>query len=209
MRTTAQPPVVHASVIWRTLCRKENTSAHRTASHALRGEHLRVPFTVRHRAPRARLRLHARQLASPHPALVHPGRRCHEHPDRRHPARVRHDPRREGRRRRDRPQHQEPRRLERARRADHRLPAQAGCRSGHRRRHLGPGRCRDPQPRPRHRDAQRQGEVRARADHRARPRLRVGDPEPQRVQRGRPDPGRLDLLARAQGHLPRRGHACR
>ncbi len=39
--------------------------------------------------------------------------------------------------------------------------------------------------------------LRARADHRARPRLRVGDPEPQRVQRGRPSPGRLDLLARA------------
>ena len=34
-------------------------------------------------------------------------------------------------------------------------------------------------------------------------------PEPQRVHRGRPDPGRLDLLAGAQGHLPRRGHSCR
>ena len=34
-------------------------------------------------------------------------------------------------------------------------------------------------------------------------------PEPQRVRRGRSDPDRLDLLAGAQGHLPRRGHPCR
>ena len=118
-------------------------------------------------------------------------------------------PRCQRRRRRDRPQHQEPRRLERARRADHGLPAQAGRRPGHGRRHLGSGRCRDPQPGARHRDAERQGEVRARADHRARPRLRLGDAEPQRVQRGRSDPDRLDLLARAEGHLPRRGDPCR
>ena len=84
-----------------------------------------------------------------------------------------------------------------------------GAGPGHRCRHLGSGRCRDPQPRARHRDAQRQGEVRARAHHRAWPRLRLGHAEPQRVQRGRSDPDRLDLLARAQGDLPRRGDSCR
>ena len=192
-----------------TLAERKQPRAHCTASHSVRREHLRVPFAVRDRAPRARLRVHPGQLAPPHPAVVDPRRSCHQHPHRQHPARVRDHPRCERRRRRDRPQHQEPGRLERARRADHRLPAQAGCRSGHGRRHLGSGRCRDPQPRPRHRDAERQGQVRARADHRARPRLRLGEPEPQRVQRGRSDPDRLDLLARAEGHLPRRGHPCR
>ena len=40
-------------------------------------------------------------------------------------------------------------------------------------------------------------------------RLRVGDAEPQRVRRVGSDPDRLDLLARAQGQLPRRRDARR
>ena len=36
--------------------------------------HCREPLAVRHRAPRARLRLHPRQLAAPHAAVVDPGR---------------------------------------------------------------------------------------------------------------------------------------
>ena len=50
-------------------------------------------------------------------------------------------------------------------------------------------------PELRHRHAQRQGQVRARADHRARPRLRLGHPEQAVGPGDRPDPGRLDLLA--------------
>jgi hypothetical protein len=88
----------------------------------------RVPLAVRHRAARARLRLHPRQLAAPHPAVVDPGRSGHEHPHRRRAARVLDRPGREGGRHRDHPQPQGPRGLLRARRAGHHVPAQAGPR---------------------------------------------------------------------------------
>ena len=54
-----------------------------------------------------------------------------------------------------------------------------------------------------------EGQARDRAGRRARPRLRPGLAEQGRRRRDRPHPGRLDLLAGAQGHLPRRGHPCR
>ena len=63
------------------------------------------------RAARARLRLHPRQLPAPHPALVDPRRRRHEHPRRRRPARVHHRARRQGGRHRPHPQHQAARRV--------------------------------------------------------------------------------------------------
>ena len=88
--------------------RRKETSAHCTATHTVRREHLRIPFTVRHRAAGARLRLHPRKLPAPHPALLDPRRGCHQHPDRRHAARVHHHSRCEGGRHRDHPQHQEP-----------------------------------------------------------------------------------------------------
>ena len=66
------------------------TRAHRSAPHPDRRGRRRVPVAVRHRAARARLRLHARQLAAPHPALLDPGRGRHQHPDRRRAARVHH-----------------------------------------------------------------------------------------------------------------------
>ena len=69
---------------------KELHRAHRTAPHPDRRVGRRVPLAVRHRAARARLRLHPRQLPAPHPAVLDPGRRRHQHPDRRRAARVHH-----------------------------------------------------------------------------------------------------------------------
>src|SRR6218665_3037926 len=46
------------------------TSAHRTAPHAHRREHHRVPLAVRHRTARARFWLHPRKLSSPPGAAV-------------------------------------------------------------------------------------------------------------------------------------------
>ena len=53
--------------------------------------------------------------------------------------------------------------------------------------------------------AQRQGPARHGADRRAGPRLRDGGAEQAAGAGDRPDPGRLDLLAGAEGDLPRRG----
>ena len=97
----------------------------------------------------------------------------------------------------------------RARRAGRDVPAQAGARRGHRRRHRAAGRCRGAQPRPAHRHAQRQGQAGDGADRRARPRLRLRRPEQAGRPGDRPHPGRLDLLAGAQGHLQGRGDPCR
>ena len=65
------------------------------------------------------------------------------------------------------------------------------------------------QPRPAHRHAERQGQARDRAHRRARPRLRLRRPEQAAGPADRPHPGRLDLLAGAQGHLQGRGDPCR
>ena len=51
--------------------------------------------------------------------------------------------------------------------------------------------------------------LRVGAHHRARPWICVLGSEPQRVRRSRSGPRRLDLLARPEGHLPRRGNSCR
>ena len=107
---------------------KEKTSAHRTAPHPVGRVRRRVPFAVRHRAAGARLRLHARQLAPPHAAVVDPRCLGHEHPDRHRPPRVLDHRGRQGGRHRDHPQPQGPRRLLRARRAGHHVPAQVRCR---------------------------------------------------------------------------------
>ena len=66
----------------------------------------REPVPVRHRAAGARLRLHPRQLASAHAAVVHPRRGRHQHPHRRRAARVHHRPRGEGGRHRHHPEPQ-------------------------------------------------------------------------------------------------------
>jgi hypothetical protein len=169
----------------------------------------RDPLPVRHRAAGAGLRLHARQLAAPHAAVVHPGRGGHQHPDRRRAARVHHRPRRQGGRHRHHPEPQGAGRLLRARRAGHHVPAQAGP-----------------------------GDVTA-ADIAPPAGVEVHNPDLHiatlngkgklemelTVERGRgyvsavqnkqagagdrPDPGRLDLLAGAQGDLQGRGHPCR
>ena len=102
--------------------------AHRTAPHPRRRGRRRLPLAVRHRAARAGLRLHARQLPPPHPALLHPRRLGHEHPRRRRPARVHHRAGRQGGRHRHHPQHQGARRELRGRRAGRHVPAQAGPR---------------------------------------------------------------------------------
>ena len=107
---------------------KERTSAHRTAPHPVGRVRRRVPFAVRHRAPRARLRLHARQLAAPYPAVLDPRCLGHEHQGRQRPPRVLDHRGRQGGRHRDDPQPQGPRRLLRARRAGHHVPPQVGCR---------------------------------------------------------------------------------
>ena len=70
--------------------------------------------SLHHRAARAGLRLHARQLAAPHVALEHPRRERDVDPHRRRAARVLDGGRRQGRRHRPHPQHQEPRGLQRA-----------------------------------------------------------------------------------------------
>jgi hypothetical protein len=59
---------------------RRNHSAHRTASRPHRGGRRRQPQPVRHRAARARLRLHPRQLPAPHAAVEHPRCRGHQHP---------------------------------------------------------------------------------------------------------------------------------
>ena len=97
----------------------------------------------------------------------------------------------------------------RARRAGQHVPAQAGPRRRDRRRHPASGRCLRAQPGPEARHPQRQGPARHGADGRAWPRLRHRRAEQERRRRDRPDPGRLDLLAGAQGDLPRRGDPCR
>ena len=75
--------------------------------------------------------------------------------------------------------------------------------------HRPAGRCRGAQPRAAHRHAERQGQAGDRAHRRARTRLRLGAAEQAVRRRDRPDPGRLDLLAGAQGHLQGRGDPCR
>ena len=107
---------------------KETTSAYRSAPDPVGRVRRRVPLAVRHRAPRARLRLHARQLAPPYPALLDPRCLGHEHQGRRRAPRVLDDRGRQGGRHRGHPQPQGPRRLLRARRARHHVPAQAGPR---------------------------------------------------------------------------------
>ncbi len=69
---------------------EESIDAHHPATHR-RGPRRggRQPPAVRHRAARARLRPHARQLAAPHAAVVDPRRGGHPGPVRRRPARVR------------------------------------------------------------------------------------------------------------------------
>ena len=76
----------------------------------------------------------------------------------------------------------------------------------HRRRHPAARRRRDPQPRPPHRHPQRQGPPGPRHHRRAGPRLRVGRAQQASRRTDRRDPGRLDLLAGAPGHLRRRAH---
>ena len=107
---------------------KERTSAHRTAPHPVGRVGRRVPFAFRHRAARARLRLHARQLAAPYPPLVDPWCLGHEHQGRHRPPRVLDHRGRQGGRHRGHPQPQGPGRLLRARRARHDVPAQVGSR---------------------------------------------------------------------------------
>ena len=167
------------------------------------------PQPLRHRAPRARLRLHARQLPASHPALEHPRRVGHQHPRRRRAARVLHGPRGQGGRHRDHPQHQGPRRLLRARRAGRDVPAQAGPRRDHRCRHRPARGCRGAQPRPAHRHAERQGQGRDGADRRARPRLRLRHAEQGRRPGDRPYSGRLHLQPGPRRDLQGRGDACR
>ena len=169
----------------------------------------RHPLPVRHRAAGAGLRLHAGQLAPAHPALLHPGGGRHQHPHRRRAARVHHRAGGEGGRHRHHPEPQGAGRELRGGRAGHDVPAQAGPRPGHRGRHRAAGRRHRAQPGPAHRHAQRQGPARGRAGRRARPRLRPGHAEQGHRRRDRPHPGRLDLLAGAEGDLQGRGHPCR
>ncbi|CAA9266073.1 MAG: DNA-directed RNA polymerase alpha subunit, partial [uncultured Actinomycetospora sp.] len=177
-----------------------------SASRTVRGRHRRHPFPVRHRAAGAGLRLHPRQLAASHPALVHPGRGRDEHPCRRGPPRVHHRPRGEGGRHRHHPEPQGARRELRGGRAGDDVPAQAGSRHRHRGRHRPAGRRDRAQPRPAHRDPERPGPPGGRAGRRAWPRLRAGRAEQGLRRRDRPHPGRLDLLAGDEGQLQGRGH---
>ena len=91
------------------------------------------PAAVRRRPARARLRPHARQLAAPHPAVVHPRRRRHPGPLRRRAARVRHHRRCHRGRHRHHPQPQGPRPAGPHRRAGHPAPRRARPGRGHRR----------------------------------------------------------------------------
>ena len=126
---------------------KDTSSAHRSAPDPVGRFRRRVPFAVRDRAAGARLRLHARQLAPPYPPVLDPWCLGHQHQGGHGTPRVLDDRGRQGRRHRDHPQPQGPRRLLGARRARHHVPAQAGCRRRHRRRHRAAGRCRGAQPR--------------------------------------------------------------
>ena len=112
---------------------------------------------------------------------------------------------RQGRRHRPDPEPQGTGRLLRLRRAGRDVPAQAGPGRGHRRRHRAAGRCRRAQPRPADRHHQQEGPARDRAGRRARSWLRHRRAEQAARPGDRPDPGRLDLLAGAQGDLRGRG----
>src|SRR5262247_1705889 len=91
--------------------RKGMQDAHRTTSHPHRGAGRRVPFAVYHRAARARIRVHDRQLGPPHSAVLDSRCCCHQHQDRGGPARVLHRARRVRGRHRHHPEPQGARRL--------------------------------------------------------------------------------------------------
>ncbi len=105
----ARPRAAHRRALQQ-VTNQESPHAHHPATHGRtrrrgRGE----PPAVRHRSPRARLRLHAGQLAAPHPAVVHSRRGGHPGALRRRAPRVHDHPGRQGGRHRHHPQPEGPR----------------------------------------------------------------------------------------------------
>ena len=107
---------------------EKRSSAYLSASVSHRRVDQRHSFPVHHRAARAGLRLHARQLAAAYAAQLDPGRGGHVDQGRRRAARVHDDPRRQGGRGRAGHERQGAVRQLRARRAGQHVPAQAGPR---------------------------------------------------------------------------------
>ena len=172
----------------------------------------RVPLAVRHRAAGARLRLHARQLAASHPAVLDPGCLGHQHQGRHRAARVLH---------RSTGVKEDVTEIilnlkglvvsSRARRARRHVPAQVRAPGVVTAADIAAaGRCRGAQPRPEDRHPERQGQARDGAHRRARPRLRLA-----RCRTRAPDNeiGRIPVDSiyspGAQGDLQGRGHPCR
>ena len=170
----------------------------------------RVPFAVRHRAAGAGLRLHPRQLAASHPAVVDPRCLGHQHQGRHRPARVLDHRRRQGGRHRDHPQPQGPRRLL----ASTTSPSRCTCAS----RVPGEVTAADIAPpagvevhNPDLKIATLNDKGKLEMElvvERGRGYVSRGA-EQGRRQRDRPDAGRLDLPPGAQGDLQGRGHPCR
>ena len=189
--------------------RREPPHVHRREASDLRGRRLPDPLPVRDRTARAWIRLHRRQLAPSHAALVDPRRRDLVGAHRRRAARVLDRAEGDRGRHRHHPEPEGARGALRARGADHRLPEGQGAGRGHRRRHRTAGGRRDPQPRSAHRHARQGREPRDGDDRRARRRLPHGRQEQEAARSDRRHPRRLDLLAGAQGQLRGREHAGR
>ena len=177
----------------------ERHAGHPVASHDLRA-HRRDARPLRGRAARPWLRAHLRQQPAPRAAVVARGRGRHLGPHRGRAARVHHHPGRPRGRHRHHPQ--PPRAgLPPARRdrRDRGRAVEGGSGRGHRRRHLGAGRPRDPQPGARDRQPRGGRPPRHDPHDHAWPRLRAGRAEQGPGHDHRGHPGRLELLARPSG----------